>query len=164
MSSVSRLTFILLHKYVEFNTLRSSVKESKFDKALFFDLFSLNTSLIMSYIVIHISPTRSPSTIHVNPPTWQIGCSVISHLENCISLLLEPMELPSDSCSESRMLLPACIQPSSSAFDMLALCCWFHSARASVDGLKDSEGELPTSKPWSNVTSRPELCTLPLGV
>lgn len=163
MSSVSRLTFILLHKYVEFNTLRSSVKESKFDKALFFDLFSLNTSLIMSYIVIHIS-TRSPSTIHVNPPTWQIGYSVISHLENCISLLLEPMELPSDSCSESRMLLPACIQPSSSVFDMLALCCWFHSARASVDGLKDSEGELPTSKPWSNVTSRPELCTLPLGV
>lgn len=163
MSSVSRLTFVLLHKYVEFNTLRSSVKESKFDKALFFDLFSLNTSLIMSYIVIHIS-TRSPSTIHVNPPTWQIGYSVISHLENCISLLLEPMELPSDSCSESRMLLPACIQPSSSVFDMLALCCWFHSARASVDGLKDSEGELPTSKPWSNVTSRPELCTLPLGV
>lgn len=163
MSSVSRLTFVLLHKYVEFNTLRSSVKESKFDKALFFDLFSLNTSLIMSYIVIHIS-TRSPSTIHVNPPTWQIGYSVISHLENCISLLLEPMELPSDSCSESRMLLPACIQPSSSVFNMLALCCWFHSARASVDGLKDSEGELPTSKPWSNVTSRPELCTLPLGV
>ena len=134
-------------------------KETKFHKALFFALFSLNTSFIMSYIGT-ASPTPlccSHSTIHVNPPTWKIWCSIISHLENCISLLPEPMELPSDSCSESIMLLPAWIQPfqvftcnSSSVFTMLALCCWLYSALASVDGLQDSKGELPTFLPDLN--------------